>query len=150
MAPAQEYIDFTVDGNQNAPSPESDESNNKSASSKSLEYQHAHLHHTANAKNGGEDEVLYSHGKTPIQNAAGSANVSQGPSHPAEPEKRSLDQFSVEEDPQSHTLSAFYSRYRLFFHLFVWLVFTGSAASLLDLSMRTEFNCWNLFSKIFG
>ena len=30
-----------------------------------------------------------------------------------------------EEDAQSHTFSTFYRKYRVFFHLFIWAVFTG-------------------------
>ena len=152
MAPAQQYIDFTADGNHNLPLPGSVKSNHDSASKKSLEHQHAHLHHSTNAKREGEDEVVYSQDKglettkIPMQNAAGLANVSEGRSNLVEPEKGSLDQFSSEDDPQSHTLSSFYSRYRLFFHLFIWLVFTASVVSLLNLFLRIELRYHHFFS----
>ena len=31
-----------------------------------------------------------------------------------------------EENPQSHSLSSYYARYRIFVHLLIWLFFTGS------------------------
>ena len=38
-----------------------------------------------------------------------------------------LAQFSTndEEYPKKHRFSTFYTKYRIFFHLFIWLVFTG-------------------------
>ena len=34
-------------------------------------------------------------------------------------------QQKADRDPQTHSLSSFYRRYRIFFHLFIWLLFTG-------------------------
>ena len=42
-----------------------------------------------------------------------------------DPEQNDVGLSRTEEDAQSHTFSSFYKKYRVFFHLFIWAVFTG-------------------------
>ena len=42
-----------------------------------------------------------------------------------DPEQNNVGLSRFEEDAQSHTLSSFFKKYRVFFHLFIWAVFTG-------------------------
>lgn len=143
MAPTSEHSGFPVDGSHDGCfHQDKARAHNDPVLKKSLEHQHAHLHHDANAKKGGEDEVVYSH-TTTMENA----HVSGRSAHMVEPEKSSLDQLSSEEDPQTHTLSSFYSKYRLLLHLFIWLLFTGSASLFLLLaqsSLVKSFPGWRM------
>lgn len=51
---------------------------------------------------------------------------SGGGAHPdVDPEKNIPGLVPFQEENQKHGFSNFYSRYRIFFHLFIWLVFTG-------------------------
>lgn len=138
MASTPEYIDFSKDDNHNASPQKNVTVNDDPALNKDHEHQHPHLHHDTNAKKGREDEVVYSQDTESEAAAKGlpniqsnsfhqrqGVNVSKGPMGVIDTEKGSLSQFQTEEDPQTHTLLNFYSRYRIFFHLFIWLVFTG-------------------------
>ncbi|KAL8943347.1 MAG: hypothetical protein Q9216_001122 [Gyalolechia sp. 2 TL-2023] len=102
------------------------------------EHVHGHLHHTAHAEQG-RGETEYSKGTTyeasniPIQDPHDQSihrrhplnNPTASPTV-ADAEKGSFGRdSSAEEDPRTHTLSNFYLRYRLFFHIFIWLLFTG-------------------------
>ncbi|KAI9682247.1 MAG: hypothetical protein M1817_000301 [Caeruleum heppii] len=106
----------------------------------SHEHHHGHLHHDANAEQGRIDDVAYSKGTTldkstipnesphdhdlhrrrPADKAALDLNDAEkgtySPNASAEPDER---------DPRDHKWSNFYARYRIFFHLLIWLVFTG-------------------------
>ncbi|KAL9007041.1 MAG: hypothetical protein Q9188_000245 [Gyalolechia gomerana] len=102
------------------------------------EHHHGHLHHTAHAEQG-RGETEYSKGTTyeesniPDQDPHGQPiHRKHPPNNPtisttvagAEKGGFSRDN-SSEEDPRTHTSSNFYMKYRLFFHLFIWLLFTG-------------------------
>ena len=117
--------------------------NNDYALDKAHEHHHVHLHHNANAEKGREDEVIYSKETTdersniPHQDHQDHdlarrkhAEISRGAAGATDFEK--ADSGSEEADPQSHSLATFYKRYRFFFHLFVWLIFTGSVFSTLS------------------
>ncbi|KAL9031963.1 MAG: hypothetical protein Q9196_000036 [Gyalolechia fulgens] len=102
------------------------------------EHVHGHLHHTAHAEQD-RGETTYSKGTT-----YGESNIPvQDPHHQpihrrhppdnpmtsttgADAEKGDFGRdSSSDEDPRSHTFSDFYRKYRPFFHLFIWLFFTG-------------------------
>ena len=102
------------------------------------EHVHEHLHHTAHAEQGRAEteyskETTYEESNVPSQDAhdqpAHRRNPSNGPKTPAmiaDAEKGDLSRHdSSEQDPRTHTLSNIYLKYRIFFHLFIWLLFTG-------------------------
>lgn len=101
----------------------------------SREHHHQHLHHDAFAEKGREDEVIYSKGTTFERSAIPNESrrshelrtrhPGKGEVEVGDAEKGLSPVRSEEEDPQTHTLSTFYGKYRIFFHLFVWLLFTG-------------------------
>ena len=112
--------------------------NNDPALDPAHEHHHTHLHHSERAMAGREDNMMYSKGTTdepstiphqdPLDNALNRRH------HPpdqkagitvTDAEKGGLSPVQSEEDPQSHTFARFYSRYKIFFHLFIWLLFTG-------------------------
>ena len=139
-APAPDYVDVTVTDETHNASPQKHViANDDLALDKAHEHHHAHLHHDLNAEKGRNDEVVYSKGTTferstvPHQDPQDhdihrrkQAEIAAG-GLPAfgDPEKNDLSPIRSEEDPQTHTFSNFYRRYRLFFHLFIWLLFTG-------------------------
>ena len=102
----------------------------------SNEHHHRHLHHDALAEKGREDEVVYAKGTTfdisTIPDESPHDRELRRRYHPEEggievgdAEKGMSPVRSEDEDPKSHTLSRFYAKYRIFFHLFIWLLFTG-------------------------
>ena len=104
------------------------------------EHHHRHLHHDAFAEKGREDEVIYSKGTTFERSTIPAESPQDHELHRRHhPEKGTVDVGdaekglslvqSEEEDPQTHTFSRFYARYRIFFHLFIWLLFTGYVVS---------------------
>lgn len=108
---------------------------------------HGHLHHTANAEKG-RDETQYSKGTTyevnnipsqhPLDQAVHRGNRPDDSTIPAatpDAEKGDFSRDSSQEDPRTHTLSNFYLRYRVFFHAFIWLFFTG----FVDLSASPSY-----------
>ena len=123
----------------NASRQEGVETNPDLALNLSREHHHGHLHHSAAAEKGREDEVVYSKGTTfeksnvPAESpqdhalhrrhAAGKSEMDvvdvmdaeKGPGSPMD----------EEEDPRAHTFSRFYAKYRWAFHIFIWLLFTG-------------------------
>ena len=140
MAVAEtDYIDV-IDSDHNASSQVHDNRNHDLALDKKHDHHHAHLHHSLNAEKGLGDQVAYSKDtaferstiphQTPhdheLYRRAQGDNFKE-PSEIIDPETGRLSPGYAEEDPQSHGLSSFYSRYRTFFHLLVWLVFTGLA-----------------------
>jgi CNT family concentrative nucleoside transporter len=117
----------------------------------SHEHTHQHLHHDARAEKGRTEEVVYSTGTTaeksvipdqdPLDNVmhrrqhAGEHSPEHGvfeketgiayndKSYDAE--KGEITLSGEEKDPKSHKFSRFYAKYRIFFHLFFLLLFTG-------------------------
>ncbi len=113
--------------------------NNDPALDISHEHNHGHLHHSALVEQGREVGVVYSKGTTfekstiPHQDPQDHdlhrrrlANETKMVAEAMDAEKGTLSPVRSEEDPQTHTLSTFYAKYRIFFHLFIWLLFTGS------------------------
>lgn len=99
-------------------------------------HHHGHLHHDPSAEKGREDELLYSEDTTstiPYQNPQNhdlhrrhQSNNDPGSVEVIDAEKGAISSPPVEEEgPQSQKFSGFYARYRIFFHLFLWLFFTG-------------------------
>ena len=108
----------------------------------SHEHQHNHMHHAPAALGGRHDDILYSKG-------VDKANVADQDfsHHHKHPQVDSKDQFSSESDPEKggesatqvntnetgvtgedgrkHRFSRFYRKHRIFFHLAIWLFFTG-------------------------
>ena len=113
--------------------------NNDPALEKSHEHHHGHLHHSAHAEQGREDDTVYTKGTTfekstiPHQDPqyhdlyrrrlVSQTNMT---TEAVDAEKGALSPVRSEEDPQTHTFSKFYAKYRVFFHFFTWLLFTGS------------------------
>lgn len=114
--------------------------NNDPALDTAREHHHTHLHHSAHAEEGRHDDLMYSKGTTdersiiPHQDhqdhnierrkkAVVSGANPEITESAMDTEKATYS--SEESDPQSHRLSSFYRKYRLFFHLIIWLVFTG-------------------------
>lgn len=112
--------------------------NNDPALDRTHEHDHSHMHHDRHAEQGRSDAVVHSEGTT----LEGSAIPHQDlRDHDLvrrynNPSKRSTDFMDAEKSatspersdeagPRIHILSNFYVRYRIFFHLFTWLFFTG-------------------------
>ncbi|KAI9840578.1 MAG: hypothetical protein M1837_001517 [Sclerophora amabilis] len=113
-------------------------SNPDPALDSSKEHHHRHLHHDANAERDRDDEVVFSTGttneKSTIPDASPRDDELHRRHHPEkagmgveDPEKGSVSPGPSrdETDPQRHTFSTVYAKYRIFFHLFIWLLFTG-------------------------
>ena len=111
------------------------------------EHHHAHLHHSAFAEKGRHDDIAYSKGTTAepsvIPDADPMDNALHRRKHPERGEKDieknggfstgDMDRNSMspvegagdEEDPRGHAFSRFYAKYRIFFHMFTAMLFTG-------------------------
>lgn len=113
--------------------------NNDPVLDTSHEHSHGHLHHSTHAQQGRQDDVVYSQGTTfekstiPHQDPQDHdlhrrhlANETKMATGTVDPEKGALTPVRSEEDPQTHTVSTFYAKLRIFFHMFIWLFFTGS------------------------
>lgn len=120
--------------------------NNDPALDTANEHRHGHLHHSANAEKGCE-QMEYSTGTTYEQSNIPSQDPHDryvhrrdppdGPTIPSaipDAEKGDFSREGSEEDPRTHTLSNFYLKFRVFFHAFVWLLFTGFVEVLLTYS----------------
>ena len=114
------------------------------------EHAHTHLHHDQTALRGREESVAYSkdttheprvvpnadpmddavhrrhHHAAPV-GARDSSSFEKGDAkvHDAEKGARTLSPEYEEGDPQRHGFARFYSKWKIFFHLFIWLLFTG-------------------------
>lgn len=109
----------------------------------SHEHQHKHLHHNRASLAGRHDEVLYSEGttydKAHIDPKGPQDYVSHNLRDPhnektefaGDAEKGALSEplrmgsNGSEDDGQKHRASRSYSKYKIFVHLFIWLLFTG-------------------------
>lgn len=111
------------------------------------EHHHAHLHHSAFAEKGRHDDIAYSKGTTAepsvIPDPDPMDNALHRRKHPERREKDieknggfstgDMDRDSMspvegagdEEDPRGHAFSRFYAKYRIFFHIFIAMLFTG-------------------------
>lgn len=106
----------------------------------SHEHHHAHVHHSEHALQGRTDEVVNSSGTTAEKSTIPDQDLldhilhrkhlveKNGEINITDTEKGNNNPLDPEEDPQTHTFSRFYRRYRIFFHIFIWLLFTGLVA----------------------
>ena len=137
---APDYVDVTADAPQthNGSAQQHVVPNNDPTLDISHEHNHGHLHHSAHAEQGREDDMLYAKGTTlekstiPHQDPQDHdlhrrhlGNETKMATETVDAENGTLSPVRSEEDPQTHTLSSFYAKYRIFFHLFIWLLFTG-------------------------
>ena len=97
-----------------------------------------HMHHDSHAEKGRKDEVTYTYGTTfresnfPHQDPQDHdhhrmrhTDIAKEPPAAVDPEQGTMSPSHSEQDPQSHASATFYKRYRIFFHLLYWTVFTG-------------------------
>lgn len=109
----------------------------------SHEHQHKHLHHGRPSLSGRHDEVLYADGATfdrPNVNDPGpqdyikhhlrSERADEKDFVTMDTEKGAIDPSRTETtgsevEGKGHRLPRIYSKYKIFVHLFIWLVFTG-------------------------
>lgn len=107
----------------------------------SHEHQHQHLHHGRNSLSGRHDDILYakgvdashippqdySHHHTVPENSVDSKDqrfsVTDAEKGDLSPSKVSTNE--GERAGRKYRFSGFYSKYKIFFHLFIWLFFTG-------------------------
>ena len=124
--------------NHNAPAQHYVVENDDAALDKSQEHPHRHMRHAKHAEQGSMNEPVYSEGTTfdkstiphqdPDHELARRCHVdlSKAGAGGRDSEKGDMGPVGLEDEgPQTRTLSSFYGRYRVFFHLFVWLFFTG-------------------------
>lgn len=110
----------------------------------SREHFHPHLHHDESVEKGHRDEIAYSNGTTqdastiPAESNLHHRGVSEksmekeGVIDIDDAEKGSTSQVAAthgEEEKKRGPVGRFYARFRIFFHLFVWLLFTGYVAT---------------------
>ena len=104
----------------------------------SREHQHQHLHHSERAEAGRTDEVVYSKdttfGKEHGPHVPEQIHEDQQLHHRHHEKNNAIQDAEIgelglvasdEDEPKKHRFSRFYARYRIFFHLFIWLLFTG-------------------------
>ncbi|KAK7720591.1 hypothetical protein SLS57_005370 [Botryosphaeria dothidea] len=107
----------------------------------SREHFHPHLHHDDHAEKGHKDEIAYTHGTTqdppriPVESelhhrtAYPEKNMEKNAAIDIDDaEKGSTSPVTTargEEEKKRGPVGRFYSRFRIFFHLFIWLFFTG-------------------------
>lgn len=113
----------------------------------SHEHQHDHMHHGSTSLAGRHDDILFARGATEDQHISHQdhSHTIQHHQKGAHVDVDSKDQAYSENDPEKgdvgvaptkvgtnetedgrkHRFSRFYRKYKIFFHLFIWLVFTG-------------------------
>lgn len=107
----------------------------------SREHHHQHIHHSAHAREGRTDEVVYSKGTTSEKSTVPDASPQDHELHRRHhPEKNGFAHGDAEQgenispiqeeenNPQTHLFSRFYVYSRIFFHIFIFLLFTGYVA----------------------
>ncbi|KAL8696541.1 MAG: hypothetical protein Q9201_007608 [Fulgogasparrea decipioides] len=135
----QEYHDVT--NNQSHPHNTSSqhhaEKNNDPALDVAKKHTHSHLHHDPRAEQGRDDtefskdttyEASNIRSQDPNDQSIHRRHLPNDPPVPAvvaDPEKGDFSPDRSDEDPRAHKLSNIYGQYRVFFHLFIWLLFTG-------------------------
>ncbi|KAL8971488.1 MAG: hypothetical protein Q9183_001035 [Haloplaca sp. 2 TL-2023] len=132
-----EYLDVTDNSSHNASAQHHVGKNNDPALNVAKEHTHGHLHHSAKAEEDRE-ETEYSKGTTfekstiPSQDPHDqdlhkrhAPNSPKADGNVADTEKGNYSPNRSDEDPRTHKLSNAYSKHRVFFHLFIWLLFTG-------------------------
>jgi len=109
----------------------------------SHEHQHQHLHHDKRSLQGRDDEVVYSHGHDVEKSNVPNQNTQDSHHHAhytaekttaksgivqADAEKGLVSPASLsqeEDDPRSHKVSGFYSKWKIFFHAALLALMTG-------------------------
>ena len=111
----------------------------------SHEHQHNHMHHGRTSLSGRHDDILYAKGTTfdkpHIPDQDFSHHHSKLPSHMIDSKDQAYTETDDTEkggfsptkvstndstnDGRKHRFSRFYRKYKIFFHLFIWLVFTA-------------------------
>lgn len=111
----------------------------------SHEHQHKHLHHGQPALVGKHDEVLYADGTTtdqhyvkqnpqdytkhqlrpPIEQVNEMDFINNGDAEKGEVDATQLTTTSSEDDGKKHRVSRTYARYKVFAHIFIWVLFTA-------------------------
>lgn len=146
-APAPSMIDLTSHIGEalssSSSTQQTENHNNDPVPDEANEHHHAHIHHDVNAEEGREEEVVHAKGTTleprimPHQDPQDhgmhhekqAVKTEQSIASYSDPENGSgsfaLGHIESEEDPQTHTASTFYQKYRLIFHLIIWLFFTA-------------------------
>lgn len=96
--------------------------NNDPALDPAHQHHHGHLHHDVPVEKVNEDEVVYSDGS-----AIDKSTIPDQTTHDYNVHKpEGIHQTDIEFcDPQSQKPLGLYARYRLLFHLFIWVFFTG-------------------------
>lgn len=108
------------------------------------EHRHPHLHHDPSVEKGRTDDVVYASDTKITEHYAAGSTVNdhelhhrglgdkkvvakEGSPSIGDAEKGSLGavRTSEEEEPKRGKFSIFYAKYRIFFHIFIWLFFTG-------------------------
>ena len=90
----------------------------------SHEHQHDHMHHGRTSLTARHDDILYAKGTTFDKSNVGDQDHSHHHHTKAGVSPTKISTNDVE-DGQKHRFSRFYRKYKIFFHLFIWLVFTG-------------------------
>jgi concentrative nucleoside transporter, CNT family len=111
----------------------------------SHEHHHEHLHHDAKITR--EESTVYTKGTTDephiiphadpldgVHKRNVNASYEKGEDvRVADTEKGNISSLEEEEDPREHKLSNLYAKYKVFVHLFIFLLFTGSVAHSLQI-----------------
>ena len=118
-----EYSNVTGDHKLNSASPQDHiAQNNDPVLDPAHQYHHGHLHHDIPVEKDSEDEVVYSNGSTINKSTIPDQTTYDHNVHKSE----SIHQTDIEfGDLQSQKPPGLYTRYRVFFHLFIWFFFTG-------------------------
>lgn len=117
----------------------------------SHEHQHNHMHHGRSSLVDRHDDILFakggaidnrhdfivdqdhSHHQHAMKPTVDAKDHVYSETSTSDPEKAGLETARIEtndtDDEQKHRFSRFYRKYKLFFHLFVWLVFTAYVSS---------------------
>lgn len=127
------------DARDNNPSPKQNVvKDSHAALQDSTEHHHDHVRYNIQSRKSQENDVTHSYDAilegTTIHHQDSQdcerhrkrhADMSKGLGVAVDPEQNNVGLGRFEEDAQSHTFSTFYRKYRVFFHLFIWAVFTG-------------------------
>ena len=135
MSTAPDYIDVT----DHIPSPQQSVMKVDDPTPQSSRGHHPdRIHHESHAEKGREDDVIYTYGTTfkestfPHQNPQDQdlhrkrhTDMAKEPAAAVDLEQGTMFPSHSEEDPQPYTFAKIYKRYRIFFHIFFMIVFTG-------------------------
>ena len=129
----------TSDARDNNPSPKQNVvKDGHTALQNSTEHHHDHVQDNIQSRKSQENDVAHSYDAASDGNTVHHRDSQDSERHrkrhadmrkelavAVDPEQNNVGLSRFEEDAQSHTFSTFYKKYRVFFHLFIWAVFTG-------------------------